>query len=694
MTKARSRFGAMLAAISVLAVAFAVTPGHATGSSWLAGAAAEKVTPPAFNAAKDLVEFPEALCPRAVFNGKRIFDIQEPYTDTDNDGTFDYTQDLYCDANANGRWDGMYSSGGVDHILEWVHDDIWARAVAISDGTNTVVIESITSQGLLIEDDLRIRNQVKADRGVAQVYVSSSHNESSPDPIGIYGAPDDGTGAAGVHSGVNDYYINFLVQQAVKAADEAVDAMVAAKMRITEFSPADVRARLSNTFLTTDAIKNGVPAFGTPEATDTKGRVLQLVRASDDANIETIFNWAAHNQQIGHASDSVVAPGGLRVNRAVSDDWPGYFASAVESQIGGHAMFMVGDNGSIEDPQLVPPGSPVCPGGRADGCFELAAQTGPALANDVVAALGSSEEIAHHSLTPRIDQFYVPLQNQLFMVAFANGLFAHRTAATILPCLDNNHVPQVCFLTEVGLVDFGPQLQMLVNPGEAYPALMEGHPFGIEQMSCPGRAEPPVPAWHSTAEHKLQMGLGDDLIGYEVPGPGWFADVAVENDPTCPMGAQFQDDPTADYDQNDQYHKLESESVGPDGGNLVAQHLSALADLSAATPNDIRSGRFLTGAGSFTRKGADGPVGMWVLPNGTSTFAPGVGMLIAIAGVNAFGSTPVTAHGVFMDFDGRAQSSADINTRGMLFTNPDNSVTRYYMDPYAVLTGSSPGAAS
>ena len=679
------RSGSLCVVAALIAGLLALNPASArVVRTWLAGASAEKVTPLPFDAKRDLLEFPQTVCPRQIFGGPRAFDFEEPYADLNHDGTFSYGSDLPCDANHNGRWDGLYSSGGVDHLTEWVHDDIWARAVAISDGAHTIVIESVTSQGLFIEDDQRIRDGVRSARpGVTRVFVSSTHNESSPDPIGIYGAPDDGTGAAGVFSGVDDYYIHYLVTQAVRAGIEAVDAMVPAVMRVAEFTPS-VRARLSSTFPTTDAVKGGTPAFGTPEATDTKGRVLQLVRRSDGANIESIFNFAAHNQELGHAPDASVAPGPggrmLRVNRAVSDDWPGVFARTVESRLGGHAMFMVGDNGSIEDPAW--PGA--CPQIHSDeGCFELPAHTGAALASSVVSALSSAETISPHVLTAKIDRFVVPLQNQLFIAAFATGLFAHRTAATTSVCLDASHLPRPCFLTEVGMVDFGPQLQMLVNPGEGYPALIEGSPFGVEQMSCPGRAQPPVPAWHARAAHKLEMGLGDDMIGYEIPGPAWFADPLVVVDPSCPLSAQFQSDPTADYDRRNEYHKLESESTGPDGGSLVATHLGALAASFGGAPRTIMPGRFLMSSGVLTRRGADGPVGMWL----TS------GVIVALQGVSSFGGRPVTYHGVFMDFDGRAQSGPDINTRGMLVYGRHGAVMRFFMDPYPMVNQGAFGAA-
>jgi hypothetical protein len=320
------------------------------------------------------------------------------------------------------------------------------------------------------------------------------------------------------------------------------------------------------------------------------------------------------------------------------------------------------------------------------------------------------ESVAPHAITAATSQFVVPLQNQLFIAAFGAGIFAHHTAQSVQPCVDSAGAARTCFLTEVGFVDFGPQLQMLANPGEAYPALIEGHPFGEEEISCPERAEPPTPAWHATAAHHLEMGLADDMLGYEIPAPGWFADPAVYDDNACPAGAQAQSDPSADYDRFNNYHKLESESVGPDTGNEVAQHLAVLGDCAASgtlgscdgapqvcrdgSDRDILPGRFLLAGGGLTRRGRDSPAGLWVVPCGASALTPGTGTIIGMGGVTAFGSTPVDATGVFMDFDGRPQAGGPtIDTRGMLVTHPDGSVTRYFVDPYPPLSGSSPGPA-
>src|SRR6185369_5559302 len=191
------------------------------------------VTPPPFDAAADAAAFP--ACPSAVFNGPRLFALQEPYVDLDGSGFFNYSPDpddpmfgqgadLFCDANGNGRWDGLYSAGGVDHLLEWVHDPVAARALAIGDGSHAIVIVSVPAIGLFenVTKRMRARARELVGSGVDAEYVfSADHNESTPDMIGLFGAPSLG-GATGAFSGIDDYYVDFLVERVAQAAAGAV----------------------------------------------------------------------------------------------------------------------------------------------------------------------------------------------------------------------------------------------------------------------------------------------------------------------------------------------------------------------------------------------------------------------------------------------------------------------------------------
>ncbi|MGI8756463.1 MAG: hypothetical protein ACR2MB_11505 [Acidimicrobiales bacterium] len=685
------------AGVVVVAICGALILPAAAGAAtppYLAGAARVDTTPPPFDAAADAAAFPS--CPSTVFSGPRVFGLQEPYVDTDNNGRFSYQgvgQDAvpepYCDANLNGRYDGIYDSGGVDQIASEAHDPIDARAFAIDDGTHNVVIVSVVAQGLFENYTEAIRQRVAQLRpGIDDVIVSANHNESSPDTIGIYGGPAV-QGAFGANSGIDAYYIDFLVERVARAAVDAYDNRVPADLRVSEYGlPSNVRVRLSKNFPTTD--DNGDAA-----AIDPKVRVLSATDAAG-SQIFTVMNLAAHNQEIGHSS---------ALAGQLSSDWPGYFHDRLEQLAGGKAIFLVADNGSEEDPETVPPvdqtANPEC----SDGCYAQAEATGDALAQAVFDHLPDAEPLRGGSITVRRDQFFVPLENTLFKGAAAAGLFGDRETY-----LDGQPVGKAGdqVRTETDVISVGPDLQLATNPGEAFPALILGSPWGIEDVGCPERPNPPVPAWHLSATHRFQVGLANDLIGYEIPAwaysstPGTFT---YNGAPNFGTAATCVNDPNTDKDSKGHQHKLETEGAGPTASNLVAEHLTALADQDPDPIAKIRAGRFIYADGSLSRRatrptaggGSEDAVGIWLADPGSSTLAPGTGKIVALPGIAAFGDRYVDLDGRFMDYDGQAQGDPGITTRGMVAPAPERVATpsdRFYVDVYPALGGGSLGPSA
>src|SRR5258708_1634975 len=168
--------------VALFAAGLAIVPARAVtlAGRFLVGAARVDITPP-----MQPSDFPR--CPPLVFTGERRFAFEEPYVDVQHLGHYEYP-DPFCDANGNGRYDG--------------------------------------------------------------VLVSATHNESSPDPIGIYGAPDTGQGF-GLRSGIDDYYMDFLVDRAARAAAAAFDARRPATLAVTQVPvPPTVRVALSDNFPT------------------------------------------------------------------------------------------------------------------------------------------------------------------------------------------------------------------------------------------------------------------------------------------------------------------------------------------------------------------------------------------------------------------------------------------------------------
>jgi hypothetical protein len=347
----------------------------------------------------------------------------------------------------------------------------------------------------------------------------------------------------------------------------------------------------------------------------------------------------------------------------ISSDWPGYFASRLEARAGGGmAMYLVGDNGSEEDPITVPP----LPRNEQDP-YPQAKATGEALADATADAVADARALRFGKLDFKRQTFMVPLENNAFKAAAAAGLFGDRqTYAAGQPAGRAG----TDLLTEVSVLSAGPDLQLIGDPGEAFPALMIGSPWGIDEAPCSSRANPPVPTWHATASYRIQVGLADDMIGYM--SPPWAFTAIPGIFPAPPECTNDQDD----KDMKGHQHKLETEGVGPTAGGLMADNLTAvLKQLGADPAFVIRPGRFVYEDGTLGRR-PTGAVGIWV-----------AGTVVALPGTTGFGSRGVDANGRTMDYDGAEQpGDGDVTTRGMLVYACDGSVAkRFYVDVYPAI---------
>jgi hypothetical protein len=635
-------------------------------------------------------------------NGPRPFAFEEPYVDLNGSGYFDYgdpasgtASEPYCDANHNGRYDGIYVSSGTNQLAAVVHDPIDARAVAFSDGPRTVVVVSVVSQGIfnayqpdlhgdigtLGTKDMRARAK-KLRPGITDMIVSSNHNESSPDPIGIYGAPDaGGTLPAGANSGINDYYMNWLDNRVARAAARAYDHLRPASLWARQFrTPPRLYVEVHNFPTTADDELQ-------PRAIDPKIGVLQA-RTTAGKPIATIMSLAAHNQEIGHSDLTDPANGNVALKREISSDWPGYFHRGLESLVPGMAMYLVGDNGSEEDPSTVPPvTAPECGpiknpqdppyAQRTDGCYPQAQATGEAFANAVAVEARKAERLRFGRLTIDRHEFDVPLENNGFRALSAAGVFDNRPSynAGVYAGRTGRDLR-----TEVGVLDLGPDLQLIANPAESFPGLMLGSPWGIEDAECPNRPNPSVPTWHARAAYRFQVGLANDLIGYMIPAWAAFTDPELYTVDNCHSSKHG--------------HGLDSESVGPTASNAVANQLTALLSKRPDPTARIRRGRFVMPDGRLSHR-PEGAVAVWIADPGSTSLSPGTGTIIAVKGIKGFGSRSVDSSGKFMDYDGTPQDKADILTRGMLVYGCDGNVAkRYYVNVYPALAGTRLGSAT
>src|SRR3954453_11288334 len=218
--------------VGVLFAAAASAP-SASEAAFQAGAGRQVITPPSWPSAAATAanaKFAPAFATAcAAFPDHGRFALQEPFADGDGNGQWD-PGELFCDANGNGRWDGIYADNNKGPATG-VHDDIDARAVALSDGTHRpVVYASVDQIGLFDFYTEEVRRRLKQTYGVdADLVVSANHNESSPDSIGLFGAATTPLGV-GLPSGIDEYYMDYLADATAHAAADAVHALRPARL--------------------------------------------------------------------------------------------------------------------------------------------------------------------------------------------------------------------------------------------------------------------------------------------------------------------------------------------------------------------------------------------------------------------------------------------------------------------------------
>ena len=257
---------------------------------------------------------------------------------------------------------------------------------------------------------------------IDEMVVSSNHNESSPDTVGIYGASGPDRRRSGSTRGSTSTTWTGSTSRWRRSRSTPATTAGRPSLREVEFPvPPGIRQEIPNRFPTTDDC-------GSPAAIDPKVRVLQARDASGDP-IFTMMNLADHNQDIGH-SDT------YEESHAVSGDWPGYFHRRLEQDRShggqGMAMFLAGDIGSMEDlitDPAIP--DPPCNSG-ANGCFaqvELTGETRSPTTSPLSSTRARGPSGPARSTVERTE-FCAPLENKLFRAAFEAGLFGERQGYT------------------------------------------------------------------------------------------------------------------------------------------------------------------------------------------------------------------------------------------------------------------------
>ena len=370
-----------------------------------------------------------------------------------------------------------------DRKATGVHDDLWARAVAVSDGRLKIAIVSVDLIGVFHADVLKAREALQRRAPGAVLVVASTHNHEGPDTMGLWGSGRFSTG-------VDPEYLASVRQAIVEVAADALSRLAPARLVLGKTR-------------TPGLIEDG----RLPKVIDDTLVAMQAI-GEDGRTLGTVVNWSNHPEALGAK------------NTLVTSDFPHDLRGRMEERLGGTCVFLVGSIGGLMTPLGVKLSDADGKAIPADS-FALARAVGERAADAALDALQAGRISASSALEHRSATVFVPLENRLFRLAAFVGvldreMYSSGQPATTLFGDDTR--------TEVGYLRIGDAEALLV-PAEIYPELVLG---GIQDPQDPGADFPGAPrerALHTllSSEYKLVLGLANDEIGYVIPRSQWDA---------------------------------------------------------------------------------------------------------------------------------------------------------------------------
>jgi hypothetical protein len=637
---------------------------HGPAAQFRAGAAGTSITPPTFGHAPG--GDPANCAHPASYDGAREFAFEEPYVDAGHDGHYD-PGDPFIDCNHNGRWDGNLLGGGSNtpRYFDHVADPVTARATVIANGRQKIAVEVVDQEGLFNVYQQRIRAKVRADGyRLTNIFISATHDESAPDSMGLGGVSE-------TTSGVNNYWVKYLVDQSALAIERADRALRPATVRYTEvLEPSNVRQCWSSYPFVDD---QQIPVL---QAVDARGRTIM-----------TLASVSQHAETLGFNGGT---PALDAQNDWVSADWINFFRAALQRKLGGVAIEMAGAVGSVESPEVYSSAISRTPQQFIDashpaGCrtlFRVGSGTdaagsqhvalgyggetkafGEDMAGPIVAALRGGEY--HNSSTNTIwgarANICVRLQNELFLLGAQLGVFAQRPAynagcTKAAPVAANGASTGQSLQSQVAAFQIGDG-EFISIPGEVFPFTFLRGFLGPQDMQDPSAPLPPWLLPRMRAPYRFIDGLAEDMLGYIFPaGNAVGIPTATNLDPS-------------DVDRFGCNHSDDSESTSAQAANIIGAGLVRLLGRHGR-PERVVEGRYVLPSGTLSRDPLGGPE----LNCSTNlTFhAAGRAKAVELAG----GKRVHPA--VWMSLDGLPQRVPDRDTRGYF----DSRGRRVWLDVY------------
>jgi hypothetical protein len=316
----------------------------------------------------------------------------------------------------------VYLAGfGPNRVATQVHDDLYARALALSAGDTGLLLvtaDVIGFQGVVVQELLDLLAPIAARAAIPRTHIMivATHNHQGPDTLGLWGP-------SRAESGVDAAIMERIAHGLAAAATQAVGMLAPARLRagaVPHVAGVVYNAR-------------------DPEILDDALVALQVAGAEP---IATLVNFANHPEALGEQ------------NTALSTDFVAALCATVEREFGGIALFLPGALGGMMTPNVTA------------HTFAEAERVGRTLGEAAVAALAVDEWQERPVLVCRKRRVALAQANPLFSLALEAGLLRPLAGITWSDAEEGRAMLE----SEVNHLVLGPA-EFITVPGELLPAL-------------------------------------------------------------------------------------------------------------------------------------------------------------------------------------------------------------------------------
>jgi hypothetical protein len=304
----------------------------------------------------------------------------------------------------------VYLAGFANNRLaETIHDDLYARALALQMESTTIVLTALDLIGFFRPDVYEVIARVQEKYAGVNLLIASTHTHHGPDTMGLWG-PDLKT------SGVDSHYMQGIKARIASAIQASLENLQPAQLKTTSIHVPGVAKNARN-----------------PEIVDDELTLAQFVSAQGLA-LASLFNFPCHPEVLWDH------------NPHITSDYVHFLRQEVERQTGTPCIFFSGALGGMMTPDV------------RGHSFAEAEQMGTRLARQGLEALQAAQPGPVGQLSLQKLEVRARLTNILYKIAFRRK---------ILPDVRD---PQGRVTTEVSLVKIG-GLWFAGVPGEMLPKL-------------------------------------------------------------------------------------------------------------------------------------------------------------------------------------------------------------------------------